>query len=139
MASNPAGEVKSECELKVRPAVTTTQVTEVTSAAAGETTQVDSAPSAAVDVPSGEQTVVSSQQTRVGSIDNTKWQETKKETVIIEKTGESTTEYEVTSGQTGVSTVAIWTIYPLYQKLFALVFKRNFNIILFYTNFIMLY
>lgn len=43
IASNPAGEVSTTCDLTVRPVVTTTEHTEVTRVTTTETSQVDSA------------------------------------------------------------------------------------------------
>lgn len=96
IASNPAGEVKSECELKVRPA--TTQLSALSTVSSSEAPHTEAVPSSLEQSGAQVETIVSSQVTQIGSQDNAKWLQTQKETVTIEKTGGSTTEYEISSG-----------------------------------------
>ena len=112
MASNPVGEIKSECELKVRPAATTTQITELVTADTGPAAPADVAATTAVEqVPTGDKTTVSTQETRVGSQDNTSWQRTTTETVTVQKTNETTSQYELTSDQSHVQVSVMTYMY----------------------------
>lgn len=100
VASNPAGEVKSECELKVRPAVTTTQLTDLTTAVPGQAPPIDSVQADITQQPPlADQTTVTSEMSQVTSQDNAQWQETVKQTVTIQKTNESSNHYAVPSSE----------------------------------------
>lgn len=49
------------------------------------------------ETPLTGETVLTSQTTQVGSLENAQWEQTLKKTVTIQKTSESTTQFEVRS------------------------------------------
>lgn len=126
--------MKTTCELRVRPAVTTTEMTQVTQVVPTELSQVDSAVPVTQQDTTVTQTQTTTQHTQVTSQSGVDLQQTHSQTTTVHKTGEQTVQLEVSTPGLEVCDVSSCSFGNGFCQVVILVIVHDFNSVLCSSN-----